>query len=115
MLHWRHAGSIDQALTGACQAEWVWQVSRFQGAAQPDGAARLPADSVAAFLAAGLREVGEAVTILGSTLALKLLSRNRVDDLKMGVYSQRLGNCWLVGKCTLSRVLPALAAGLPCN
>ena len=69
---------------------------------------------MAAFLAAGLREVGEAVTILGSTLALKLLSRHRVDDLKLGVYSQRLGDCWLVGQCTLSRVLLALAAGVPC-
>lgn len=59
-------------------------------------------DSVAAFLAAGLREVGEAVTILGSTLALKLLSRHRVDDLKLGVYSQRLGDCWLVGGASLS-------------
>ncbi|KAL3702502.1 hypothetical protein R1sor_020524 [Riccia sorocarpa] len=54
-------------------------------------------DSIAAFLAARVTEPGEAVTSLGSTLALKLLSTSRVDDARFGIYSHRLGDKWLVG------------------
>ncbi|MEB3831071.1 FGGY-family carbohydrate kinase [Phormidium sp. CCY1219] len=63
-------------------------------------------DSIAAFLASGAREPGEAVTSLGSTLVLKLLSRDRVDDARYGIYSHRLdppalparqGTLWLTG------------------
>ena len=57
------------------------------------------ADSIAAFLAVGIdpSELGVAVTSLGSTLAVKLLSDSRVDDAATGVYSHRLGDTWLVG------------------
>ena len=54
-------------------------------------------DSIAAFLAAGASQVGDAVTSLGSTLAIKLLSSAPVDDASRGVYSHRLGDQWLVG------------------
>ena len=54
-------------------------------------------DSIAAFLAAGASEVGDAVSSLGSTLAIKLLSSIPVDDASTGVYSHRLGDQWLVG------------------
>lgn len=54
-------------------------------------------DSIAAFLASGANSPGEAVTSLGSTLVLKLLSRTKVDDAKYGIYSHRLGDLWLVG------------------
>lgn len=54
-------------------------------------------DSIAAFLASDARSPGEAVTSLGSTLVLKLLSRQRVEDGRSGVYSHRLGDVWLVG------------------
>jgi D-ribulokinase len=54
-------------------------------------------DSIAAFLASGANSPGEAVTSLGSTLVLKLLSRTRVNDSRYGIYSHRLGNLWLVG------------------
>lgn len=54
-------------------------------------------DSIAAFLASGVREPGEAVSSLGSTLVLKLLSRVRVEDSQFGIYSHRLGDRWLVG------------------
>lgn len=54
-------------------------------------------DSIAAFLAAGVDKPGQAVTSLGSTLAIKLLSENRVDDAARGIYSHRLGDEWLVG------------------
>ncbi len=47
-------------------------------------------DSIAAFLASGANSPGEAVTSLGSTLALKLLSHTRVDDSRYGIYSHRL-------------------------
>ena len=59
-------------------------------------------DSIAAFLAAsagpGLQE-GDAVTSLGSTLAVKLLSSSRVaDDASFGMYSHRIGeHLWLAG------------------
>lgn len=54
-------------------------------------------DSIAAFLAAGVDRPGQAVTSLGSTLAVKLLSTTRVDSAAQGVYSHRLGDTWLVG------------------
>ena len=54
-------------------------------------------DSIAAFLASGVSLPGEAVTSLGSTLVLKLLSKTRVDDATYGIYSHRLGDLWLVG------------------
>ncbi len=54
-------------------------------------------DSIAAFLASKVKAPGEAVTSLGSTLVLKLLSRQRVDDAQYGIYSHRLGDLWLVG------------------
>lgn len=48
-------------------------------------------DSIAAFLASGAAAVGDAVTSLGSTMAIKLLSDRPVDDGRYGVYSHRLG------------------------
>ncbi|MBD3881380.1 FGGY-family carbohydrate kinase [Phormidium tenue FACHB-886] len=54
-------------------------------------------DSIAAFLASGVQVPGEAVTSLGSTLVLKLLSEIRVDAAQYGIYSHRLGDLWLVG------------------
>lgn len=54
-------------------------------------------DSIAAFLASGANLPGEAVTSLGSTLVLKLLSETRVDAAQYGIYSHRLGDLWLVG------------------
>lgn len=50
-------------------------------------------DSIAAFIAAGVTEEGEAVTSLGSTLAIKMLSSRRVDAVQYGIYSHRLGVC----------------------
>jgi D-ribulokinase len=54
-------------------------------------------DSIAAFVASGARLAGEAVTSLGSTLVLKLLSNIRVDEENSGIYSHRFGNLWLTG------------------
>ena len=54
-------------------------------------------DSTAAFIASGAREIGEAVTSLGSTLVLKVMSDKPVFAPEYGVYSQPLGDHWLVG------------------
>lgn len=54
-------------------------------------------DSVAAFVATGAGGVGAAVTSLGTTLAVKLLSPARIDAPELGLYSHRLGDCWLAG------------------
>ena len=54
-------------------------------------------DSIAAFLASGATQPGEAVTSLGSTLVLKLLSRSKVTASEFGIYSHRLGQYWLAG------------------
>ena len=65
-------------------------------------------DSIAATLAAGVRSTpGDAVTSLGSSLAVKLVSRSRIDDGARGVYSHLIpgdgdddendSGVWLVG------------------
>lgn len=54
-------------------------------------------DSIAAFIAADVHEPGSAVTSLGTTLVLKLLSTTRVESAQYGVYSHRYGDLWLAG------------------
>ncbi len=54
-------------------------------------------DSVAAFVATGADQPGDAVTSLGSTLVLKVLSEVPVFAPQYGVYSHRLGDRWLAG------------------
>lgn len=74
-------------------------------------------DSIAAFVAAGVSQVGEAVTSLGSTMAVKLLSEERVDDAAYGVYSHRLGG-WQqqlgqhtqLRQCCMAYVTPSVYA-----
>ncbi|MGB5732815.1 MAG: FGGY-family carbohydrate kinase, partial [Thiohalocapsa sp.] len=54
-------------------------------------------DSTAAVIATGVNAPGDAVTSLGSTLVLKLVADRPVSAPEFGVYSQRLGQRWLVG------------------
>lgn len=54
-------------------------------------------DSIAAFIATGTNQPGMAVTSLGTTIVLKLLSERRVESAEYGVYSHRYGNLWLAG------------------
>ena len=54
-------------------------------------------DSTAAFIASGANQVGQAVTSLGSSLVLKVVSDNPINDSGHGVYSQPYGEHWLVG------------------
>lgn len=54
-------------------------------------------DSIAAFIATGASQPGEAVTSLGSTIVLKLISQQYVDAAQYGIYSHRYGGLWLAG------------------
>jgi len=54
-------------------------------------------DSTAAFIATSAMQVGEAVTSLGSTLVMKVISDRPIFSPGHGVYSQPLGDLWLVG------------------
>ncbi|MEM7439624.1 MAG: FGGY-family carbohydrate kinase [Pseudomonadota bacterium] len=54
-------------------------------------------DSIAAFMACAPLAERTAVTSLGSTLAIKMLSPTRIDDPSIGLYAHRLGDHWLVG------------------
>lgn len=54
-------------------------------------------DSTAGFLATGARKPGTAVTSLGSTLVLKVLSTVPLFAPEYGIYSHRLGDLWLAG------------------
>lgn len=54
-------------------------------------------DSIAAFLASGAHKTGQAVTSLGSTTVLKLLSDTRIESAEHGVYSHWFGARWLAG------------------
>jgi len=54
-------------------------------------------DSTAAFIASGANQVGQAVTSLGSSLVLKVVSDKPINAPDHGVYSQPYGEHWLVG------------------
>lgn len=54
-------------------------------------------DSIAAFIATGAKHTGDAVTSLGSSIALKVISDKPVFSPEYGIYSHRLGNMWLAG------------------
>jgi len=54
-------------------------------------------DSIAAALATGANQPGDAVTSLGSTLVIKLFSDKAIFNPECGIYSHRLNNHWLVG------------------
>lgn len=70
-------------------------------------------DSIAAFVAASAPEIGNAVTSLGSTLAVKLMSDRRIDAPEIGLYAHKLGDAWLVGGAsnTGGRVLAEFFSG----
>ncbi|EXJ15087.1 FGGY-family carbohydrate kinase [Imhoffiella purpurea] len=54
-------------------------------------------DSTAAVMAAGAACPGDAVTSLGSTLVIKVVSERPVGSSRYGIYSHRFGDHWLVG------------------
>lgn len=54
-------------------------------------------DSTAAIIATGACEPGEAITSLGSTLVLKIITEQPVFNRDYGIYSQPFGDFWLAG------------------
>jgi sugar (pentulose or hexulose) kinase len=54
-------------------------------------------DSIAGLIATGATNIGDAVTSLGSTLVVKLISDKPLFIPDQGVYSHRLADKWLVG------------------
>lgn len=54
-------------------------------------------DGCASFLATGAASPGDCVTVLGSTLTLKLLSNTPIYAPEFGIYSHRIGDLWLAG------------------
>ncbi len=70
-------------------------------------------DGVAAVLAAGAAGIGDAVTSLGSTLVVKLVSDRPIFAPAQGVYSHRLGARWLAGGASNSGGAALLAHFTP--
>jgi D-ribulokinase len=54
-------------------------------------------DGCASFLATGANQPGDAVTALGTTLTVKLLSDEPVFAPRYGIYSHRIAGAWLAG------------------
>lgn len=54
-------------------------------------------DSTAAIMASGANKPGQAITSLGSTLVMKVISEKPIWDQASGIYSQPYFNHWLVG------------------
>lgn len=54
-------------------------------------------DSIAAFIATRASRIGDAVTSLGSTLAIKIITDKPVFSPELGIYSHRLWDTWLAG------------------
>jgi len=54
-------------------------------------------DSIAAFIATGANKPGDAVTSLGSTLVLKMITEHPISAPGFGIYSHKFGDYWLAG------------------
>lgn len=54
-------------------------------------------DSTASVVAAGAKVPGDAVTVLGSTLVVKVVTTEPINAPGYGVYSHRFGSLWLTG------------------
>lgn len=54
-------------------------------------------DSTAAVVATGVKTIGEGVSVLGSTLAVKIVTDRPIFAPEYGVYSHRIGDLWLAG------------------
>lgn len=87
----------DVVAPGTCIGTVTHDASKWLGLPKDALVCASTTDSNAAFLAAGVNQPGEAVTSLGSTLAVKATSEKRVDDASYGLYSHWLNNAWLVG------------------
>ena len=82
-------GSVIGAVSAVSARRWGWPASAEVVAGTTD--------STAGFIATGADTAGTAVTALGSTLVIKVLSDQPVTAARYGVYSHRLGDRWLAG------------------
>jgi len=82
-------GSVIGAASAVSARRWGWPASAEVLAGTTD--------STAGFIATGADTTGTAVTALGSTLVIKVLSDQPVAAAGYGVYSHRLGDRWLAG------------------
>ena len=82
-------GSVIGAVSSVSVNRWGWPASAEVVAGTTD--------STAGFIATGADTTGTAVTALGSTLVIKVLSDQPVAAAGYGVYSHRLGGRWLAG------------------
>ncbi len=82
-------GSVTGTVSAVSARRWGWPGSAEVAAGTTD--------STAGFIATGADTAGTAVTALGSTLVLKVLSDQPVTAARYGVYSHRMGDRWLAG------------------
>jgi sugar (pentulose or hexulose) kinase len=82
-------GSVIGTASALSVKRWGWPASVEVAAGTTD--------STAGFIATGADTAGAAVTSLGSTLVIKVLSDQPVAAARYGVYSHRLGDRWLAG------------------
>jgi len=82
-------GSVIGTLNDASVKRWGWPTNVEIVAGTTD--------STAGFIATEASTTGTAVTALGSTLVIKVLSDQPVTAARYGVYSHRLGDRWLAG------------------
>lgn len=54
-------------------------------------------DSIAGFLASGASAIGDSVTSLGSTIAIKQLIQKPIFSQEQGLYSHKIKDFWLLG------------------
>lgn len=54
-------------------------------------------DGCASFMATGAKDAGDGVTVLGSTMTLKILSAKPIFAPQYGIYSHKVGDTWLAG------------------
>lgn len=105
-----HAGTTD-SIAAFIAADGVTRCAQAFGARAPSiclavtsdltgavgSSSRMAADSINNASGAGVNEPGAAVTSLGTTIVIKLLSEQRIEAAQYGVYSHRYGDMWLVG------------------
>ncbi|MCP3666512.1 MAG: FGGY-family carbohydrate kinase [Gammaproteobacteria bacterium] len=73
------------------------QVSSITGLSQETHIVAGTTDSTAGVIATGITQPGQAVTSLGSTMVLKIISTKPINKPEYGIYSQPYSDLWLVG------------------
>ncbi len=93
----RHDFLPDVVEPGSVIGEITQQAADLFGISRRAVIAAGTTDGCASFLATGAEAPGDAVTALGSTLVLKMLSDKPLFAPEYGLYSHRIGDRWLAG------------------